>query len=156
MQFKVIAGLVTLYGHTFQPATIFHDACPLQTQLEMMAVSVDEVTVLKQKDYAVAINSFPLVFRQARHVETLGKAVLDLSGEDCTRPLLYVEVELNQTDCRRINDYIEKDLAQNVCAIVVFRELRSNTVEILFRCFAFYSHGKKVGVTNTVPLLLSL
>ena len=122
----------------------------------MTALSVDEATVLKQKDYAVAINSVPLVFRQAKYVETLGKAVVDLSGEDCTRPLLYIEVELNQMDCRKINNYIEQDLTPNLCAVVVFRELRSNTVEILFRCFAFYSHGKKVGVANTVQLLLNL
>lgn len=155
MQFKVIAGLVNLYGHTYQPSTIFYDACPLQTALKMTALSVDEVTVLKQKDYTVAIKSVPLVFRQARHVETLGKAVVDLSGEDRTRPLLYVEVELNQTDCRKINDQIEQDLTPNLCAIVVFREPRSNTVEIL-RCFAFYSDNEKVGVANTLQLLLSI
>lgn len=156
MQFKVIAGLVSLYGHTFQPSTLFYDAYPLLAGLKMMAVSADEATALKQKDYAVAINSLPLMFRQARHVETLGKAVVDLSGEDCTRPLLYVEVELNQTDCREINNYIQQYSTLNVCAIVVFRELRSNTVEILFRCFPFYCHGKQVGVANTIQLLLSV
>ena len=141
-----------LYGHTFQPSTIFHDACPLLAGLKMMAVSVDEVTTLKHKDYAVAINTVPLMFRQARHVETLGKAVVDLSGEDCTTSSLYVEIGLNEIDCNKINNCIQKYSTLNVCAIVVFRELRSSTMEILLRCFPFYCHRKQVGVANTVQL----
>ena len=141
-----------LYGHTFQPSTIFYDACPLLAGLKMTAVSVDEVATLKHKDHAVAIKSVPLMFRQARHVETLGKAVVDLSGEDCTRPPLYVEIELNETDCNEINNCIQQCSTLNVCAIVVFRELRSITIEILLRCFPFYCHRKQVGVTNTMQL----
>lgn len=116
----------------------------------MTAVSADQATTLKQKDYAVAINSLPLVFRQARNAETLGKAVVDLSGEDCLRSL-YVEVELNQTDCAEINNLVlQYPALNNVCAIVIFRELRSNIVEVLLRCFPIYCHGGKVGVANAM------
>ena len=117
-----------------------------------MTLCVDETATLKHKDYAAAIHSVPLMFRQARHVETLGKTVVDLSEEDSTTPLLYVEIELNETDCNEINNCIQQYSTFNVCAIVVFRELRSNTVEILLRCFPFYCHKEQVGVANNMQL----
>lgn len=119
----------------------------------MTAVSVDEVTILKHKDYVTAINTVPLMFRQARHVETLGKAVIDLSGEeDCMASSLHVEIELNETDCKEINNCIQQYSTLNICAIVVFRELRSKIMEILLRSFPFYCHRKQVGVANTMQL----
>ena len=120
----------------------------------MTAVSMDEVTILEHKDYLTAINTVPLMFRQAKHVETLGKAVVDLSGEeDCMASSLHVEIELNETDCKEINRCIQQHSMLNVRAIVVFRELRSKTMEILLKCFPFYCHRKQVGVANSVQLL---
>lgn len=143
---------MSLCGHTFQPSTLFHDAFPLLAQLQMTAVSVSQATTLKQKEYAVAIGSAPLMFRQTRRTETLGKAVVDLTEEDHMRPTVCVDVELNQIDCRELNSYIQQYSTLNVCAVVVFRELRSNIVEILFRCFPFYCHGdhEQVGVASTM------
>lgn len=134
VQFKVVAGLVNVHGHTFQPSTHFHDACPLLAQLKMAAVSVDGAATVQQKDYAVAMNAVPVTFRQARQTEFLGKTVMDLNEEDSTKTSLHVVVELNQADCREINNYIQHSI-MNVCAIMVFRELRSNVVEILFKYF---------------------
>lgn len=153
VQFKVIAGLVKLYGHTFQPSTIFCDAYPLSAQLKMKAVSMDEVTAVKQKEYAMGINATPLAFRQAKRVISLGKAMVDLSGEE---PSIYVEIELNQTDCREINNYMQHHSMSNMCAIVVFRELRSSTIEILLKSFPFYCHNDQVGVVNSMQLLLNV
>jgi len=116
----------------------------------MTAVDVDQAATLKQRDYAVAISSGPLIFRQGRHIETLGKTVVDLSKDHLTS--LHVEVELNQTDCTEITSHVQQHSPLTLCAIVVFRELKSNTVEILLRCFPFYCHGNKVGVANTMWL----
>ena len=150
MQFKVIAGLTHLYGHTFKPSTVFHDACPLLDWLKMTAVCVDEVETLELRDYAIAVTLASVMFRQVRRVETLGKAVVNPNEEDHSGPSFYVDVELNKTDCMEINKCIQQFSTLNICAIVVFRELRSNTVEILLNCFPFYCLKKQVGVAYTL------
>ena len=150
MQFKVIAGLTHLYGHTFKPSSVFHDACPLLDWLKMTAVCMDEVETLEHKDYAIAVTPASVMFRQARCVETLGKAVVDPNEEDHTGQSFYVDIELNKSDCIEINKCIQRSSTLNICAIVVFRELRSNTVEILLNCFPFYCLKKQVGVANTL------
>jgi len=139
VQFKVIVGLMDLYGHSFKPSSEFHDVYALSMQYQMVPVTLDQITSLQQKVFVPPISSVPLAVRPARSEKSLGKVVVDLSEEDS----VYVEVALSQTDCMAVNDFV-RDAASvdpaSVCSIVIFRELRSTIVEILSRCFPFYCH----------------
>ena len=147
VQFKVIAGLVHLYGHSFKPSAEFYDVYALSVQYQMIPLTVDQVSSLQQKPFVLPSSSVPLALRPATNEKSLGKIVVDLSDEDS----VYVEVALSQTDCMAVNDFVHDTALVDpacVCAVVIFRELRSSVVEILSRCFPMYCHtsSNQVGV----------
>jgi len=151
VQFKVITGLVHLYGHSFKPSSEFHDVYALSMQYQMIPMTLDQVTSQHHKVFVPPMSSVPLAVRPARSEKSLGKVVVDLSEED----LVYVEVALNQTDCMAINDFV-RDAASvdpaSMHSIVIFRELRSTIVEILSKCFPVYCHtsSNQVGVIKWI------